>query len=48
MIKLKMKIYKTMLAGKQQDHQHCHQGKLINMNILQAKKNLRLCCLIKE
>ena len=44
MIKLRMKNYNTILIEKQQKYQHYHPEKLINMNILQAKK---YCHLIK-
>ena len=38
MIKLNMKNYNMILTEKQQKYQHDQQLKLINMNILQAKK----------
>ena len=38
MTKLKMKIYKTILAEKQKKHQYCHQGKLINMKSYGRRK----------
>ena len=38
MIRLEMKNCNVILADKQQKHQHYYQVKLINMNILQAKK----------
>ena len=44
MIKLRMKNYNMILTEKQQKYQLYHLEKLINMNILQAKK---YCHLIK-
>ena len=38
MIQSKIKNVNTILTEKQQKHQHYHQVKLINMNILQVKK----------
>ena len=38
MIRLEMKNVNTILIKKQQKYQHCHQGKLINMNILEVEK----------
>ena len=35
MIRLEMKKYNTILTEKQQNHEHYHQAKLINMNFLQ-------------
>ena len=40
MIRLEMKNYNMILTGRQQKYQHYHQLKLINMNVLQAKKIL--------
>ena len=45
MIRLEMKNYNMMLTEKQQNYQHYRRVKLINMNILQVKKNYLL---IKE
>ena len=45
MIRLEMKNYNMMLTEKQQNYQHYCRVKLINMNILQVKKNYLL---IKE
>ena len=42
MVKLKMKNYKVMLTEMQQKYHRYHQVKLINMNILQAKKYYHL------
>ena len=36
--KIKMKNYEMILTEKQQKNQDYHKVKLINMNILQAKK----------
>ena len=38
MIRLKMKKYNMILTEKQQNYQHFHLEKLINMNILQVKR----------
>ena len=38
MIRLQIKKYSMTLTKKQQDNQHYHQVKLINMNVLQVKK----------
>ena len=38
MIRLEMKNCNIILTEKQQKYQHSHLEKLINMNILQAKK----------
>ena len=38
MIRLEMRNYNTILTEKHQKHQHYHQIKLINRNILQVKK----------
>ena len=45
MIRLEMKNHDIILTDKQQKHQLCHLEKLMNMNILQLKKNYLL---IKE
>ena len=45
MIRLEMKNYNTILTEKPQKCQHYHHVKLINMNVLQAKK---YCHLIKS
>ena len=37
MIRLEMKNYNKILTERQQKYHHYHQGKLINLNILQAK-----------
>ena len=37
MIRLEMKNVDAMLIKKQQKQQHCHQVKLINMNILEVE-----------
>ena len=37
-IRLEIKNYNMILTEKQQKHQHYHQVKFINMNILQVKK----------
>ena len=42
MIRLEMKNYNMILPEKQEKYQHYHQVKLINMNILQVKKNYLL------
>ena len=45
MIRLEMKNCNTILTEKQQQYQHYHLEKLVNMNILQVKK---YCLLIKN
>ena len=39
MIRLKIENFNMILTEKQQIYQHYHLQKLINMNILQVKKN---------
>ena len=40
--KLEMKNGKMIFKEKQQKYQHCHSEKLINTNILQARKYYHL------
>ena len=42
MIRLEMKNYNMILTEKQQKYRLHHQVKLMNMNMLQAKKNYLL------
>ena len=42
MIRLEMKNCHMILTEKQQKYQLCYQVKLINMNILQEKKNTNI------
>ena len=37
MIRLEMENYNKILTDEQHIYQHCHQEKLINLNILQVK-----------